>query len=151
MVGLTPCGCYGEEHGMDGEFEDEGLQTVTFGMEWFGGGAHPRHMEVPRLRIESELWDPSCVCNLHHSSQQCQLLNPLREARDQTRILMDTSRIHFHCATTGTPWTFYYFSGKGCLWPEPLGALSSIWPGGISPAWLVLVIQFPPQGAKVAA
>ena len=25
--------------------------------------------------------DPSCVCNLHHSSQQCQSLNPLNEAR----------------------------------------------------------------------
>ena len=33
----------------------------------------------------------SHVCDLHHSSQQCQiLLNPLSEARDWTRILMDT-------------------------------------------------------------
>ena len=40
-------------------------------------GPHPRHMEVPRLGVESELQppafatatatpDPSCVCNLHH-------------------------------------------------------------------------------------
>ena len=28
--------------------------------------------------------DPSHVCNLHESSWQCQILNPLNEARDQT-------------------------------------------------------------------
>ena len=33
--------------------------------------------------------DPSHVCNLHHSSQQRQILNSLSEARDQTRILID--------------------------------------------------------------
>ena len=26
--------------------------------------------------------DPSCVCNLHHSSQQCRFLNPLSKTRD---------------------------------------------------------------------
>ena len=42
-------------------------------------------MEVPRLGVESELqlldatatWDPSFICDLHHSSWQCQILNPL--------------------------------------------------------------------------
>ena len=58
------------------------------------------HMEVPRLKVESELQppayatatptDPSCICDLHHSSWQCQILNPLSEARDQAHILMDT-------------------------------------------------------------
>ena len=59
-------------------------------------------MEAPRLGIELELqlpdidtatatWGPSCICDLRHSSWQCQILNPLSEARDQTRILMDTS------------------------------------------------------------
>ena len=59
-------------------------------------------MDVPRLGVESELQllayttatatpDPSYVCNLHHSSGQCQILNLLNKARDQTRILMDTS------------------------------------------------------------
>ena len=32
----------------------------------------------------------------HHSSPQCQILHPLSEARDQTRVLMDTNQIHFH-------------------------------------------------------
>ena len=69
-------------------------------------GLHPWHMEVPRLRVESELQlpvyatatatrDPSHIFNLlHHSALQHQIPNPLSEARDQTRILIDTSRVH---------------------------------------------------------
>ena len=38
-----------------------------------------------------------------HSSWQCRILNPLSEARDQTRNLMVPDRIRFHCTTTGTP------------------------------------------------
>ena len=65
-------------------------------------GSHLQYMEVPRLRVELELQlpayttatatpDPSHVWDLHHSSQQHQILNPLSRARDQTHILMDTS------------------------------------------------------------
>ena len=72
-------------------------------------------MELPRLGVESELQLPayttatatqdlSHVCHLHHSSWQLQILNPLSEARDQTRNLVVPSRIPFHCATMGTPW-----------------------------------------------
>ena len=67
-------------------------------------GPHLRHMKVPRLGVKSELQlltyttatetqDPSRVCNLHHSSQQHQILNPLSKARDGIHILVDTSRI----------------------------------------------------------
>ena len=35
----------------------------------------------------------SRVCDLHHSSQQCRLLNPLNEDRDRTRNLMVPSQI----------------------------------------------------------
>ena len=73
-------------------------------------------MEVPRLGVELELQplaytaatampDPSCVCNLHHSSGQRQILNLLIEARDRTQNLTVPSRICFHCAMTGTPWS----------------------------------------------
>ena len=76
-------------------------------------GPHPWHMEVPtRDRIRPQLlayatdtatWDPSQICELHHSSQQRQISDPLSEARDRILILMDTSQIHFRCATMGTP------------------------------------------------
>ena len=75
---------------------------------------HPKHMEVLRPGVQQELqmsayttaiamWDLSCICILHHSSQQCCILNPLSKVWDQTCILMDTSHICFYCATTGTP------------------------------------------------
>ena len=51
--------------------------------------------------------DLSWVWDLHHSSQQCRILNPLSEARDPTGILMDTSWVYYHWATMGSP---YYFN-----------------------------------------
>ena len=56
-------------------------------------------MEVPRLGVELELQLPaytkatttqvlSRICDLHHSSWQCWILNPLSEAGDRTRILV---------------------------------------------------------------
>ena len=55
-------------------------------------GPHTQHTEVPRLGVKLELWllaytitttswNPSCICDLPHSSQQHQILNPLSEAR----------------------------------------------------------------------
>ena len=41
--------------------------------------------------------------HLHHSSRQCRMPDTLREAKDGTCILMDTSWIRFCCTTTGTP------------------------------------------------
>ena len=74
-------------------------------------------MEVPRLGVKSELQllatatatatqDPSHVCDLYHSSRQRQIPVPQSDARDQTHILMDTSRIRFHCTIRGTPFPF---------------------------------------------
>ena len=89
-------------------------------------------MEVPGLGAESELKllayttgtarpDLSCICNLYHSSRQRWILNPLREARDQICVLMDTSQIHFHWATRGSPpaetnflTTDFFFFFSGC-------------------------------------
>ena len=63
-------------------------------------GLHLRHMEVPRLEVKLvklELQvpaytiatatvtarpDPNHVYDLHHSSQQCWIFNPLSKARD---------------------------------------------------------------------
>ena len=54
---------------------------------------YPCHMKVPRLGIESDLQllaytittaipDANIICDLHHSSWQRQILNPLGKARD---------------------------------------------------------------------
>ena len=79
-------------------------------------GPHLRHMEVPSLGVESELQLPatatatatampdlSCICGLHHSSGQHRILDSLSEAREQTRILMDTSRVCNLLSHMGTP------------------------------------------------
>ena len=52
-------------------------------------------MEVPGLAYATAtaMWDLSCICDLHHSSQQQQILNPLSKATDGTHVLMDTSRV----------------------------------------------------------
>ena len=81
-------------------------------------------MEVPRPGVKSEMqlpayttatatatatatWDPSHICDLHHSSQQRRIPNLLSGARDHTCILVDTSWIHFCFATTGTPYSSF--------------------------------------------
>ena len=69
------------------------IQPINFSFVFLG--LRPQHMEVPRLGVESELkplayttatamQDLNCACHLHHSSQQCWILNPLSEARDRT-------------------------------------------------------------------
>ena len=59
-------------------------------------------MEAPKLGVESELQlpayatatavpDPSHVFDLHYSSQQRQILNPLSKARDRTQVMFITT------------------------------------------------------------
>ena len=80
-------------------------------------GLHPQHMEFPMRGVQSELQLPafttatatqdlSRICDLHHSSWQRQILNPLSQARDRTCNLMVPRWIHFCCATMGTPEIF---------------------------------------------
>ena len=92
-------------------------------------------MEVPRPRVKLELqlpayatatamWDPSCVCDLHHSSWQRWILNPLSRARDQTYVLMDASRVHNLLSHNGNSKMGFLFKGKGMgggvLWFDPV-------------------------------
>ena len=51
-------------------------------------------------------WDPSHVCDFHHSSQQLPILNPLGKARDWTCILIDTRQVRYHWTMTGTSITW---------------------------------------------
>ena len=72
-------------------------------------GPHLQHMEVSSLGVKSELEPPataaldlSLICDLHHSSQQHRILNPLCEARDQAHTLTDTGWVCFCRATMET-------------------------------------------------
>ena len=56
--------------------------------------------------------EPSLVCDLHQSSQQCQIPNPLSRARDRTHVLLDTSWVCYCGATTGTPPFFILKSAR---------------------------------------
>ena len=75
---------------------------------------HPLRKEVPGLGIESELQlpatatatamqDPSCICDLHHSSRQHRILTPLNRARDPTCILMGPSWVLNPLSPNRTP------------------------------------------------
>ena len=85
-------------------------------------------MEISSLGVESELQvpakstatatqDPGRISDLNHSSQQRQISDPLSKARDLIGILMDTSRICLHCATTGAHRTksFKYIHMKSTI------------------------------------
>ena len=73
-----------------------------------------------QARVESELQllaystatatsNPSRICDLHHSSQQHQVCNPLSKARDWTHILIDPSWVHNHWAMMGTPFVCLFY------------------------------------------
>ena len=83
-------------------------------------GPHPWHMEVRRLGVQLELQllayttatatqDPSHDCDLHHSSRQCQIFNPLSEVRDRTPVFRDASLVSYCWVTAGTS-TLPFFS-----------------------------------------
>ena len=65
----------------------------------FFQGLHLQHMEVLRLGVQRELQlpayatatpDPNCKLQPTLQLWAMQILNPLRESRDQTHISMDT-------------------------------------------------------------
>ena len=89
------------------------------------------HMEVPRLGVQSELkppayntatvtWDLNRVCDLHHNSQQCWILNPLSKVKDWTPVLMDASQSH-----DGNSW-FLLLSCMSCLYILEIKPLSFV-------------------------
>ena len=89
-------------------------------------GPHLLHMEVPRLGVELEpqlpayatataTRDLTCNWDLHNSSWQCQILNPLSKARDGTHdlgipvgFITTESRQELPCCC---------FLSYKCLWP----------------------------------
>ena len=65
-------------------------------------------MGVPRLgvvpRLATATWDLSHLCNLHHSSQQRRILNPLSKAGMEPATSQVLVRFINHSATMGTPY-----------------------------------------------
>ena len=116
---------------------------LFFSFFFFFLGLYLWYMEVPGLGVESELWLPayatateawdlSCICGLHHSLQQCWILNPLSQRRGQTHILLDTSHMLkplnyngnslFLLLLTGFCFKVYFIWHKYC-YPTPLPIL----------------------------
>ena len=65
-------------------------------------GSNPE-LQLPVRATATTMEDLSHVCDLYHSSQQRQILNPPKEARHRTCNLMVACQICFRCATMGTP------------------------------------------------
>ena len=89
-------------------------------------------MEVPRLGVELELQlpacatatatrDPSHVCDLHYSSRQCRILNPLKKAMDRTQNLMFLVRF----VSAAPQWELQYLYFKNTY---ALGTMYLQWP-----------------------
>ena len=90
------------------------LQLAPHFFSFFGGGAALETYGSSQVRGQIGATaiatpEPSQICNLHHSSRQCQILNLLNKARDQTHIPMDTSWIRYRWATIGNPPSFFFF------------------------------------------
>ena len=75
----------------------------THGIWKFPGEGSKSELELLAYTQLTAMQDPSHVCDLHHSSRQCRILNPLNEASDQTQDLLVPGQICFCCATMGTP------------------------------------------------
>ena len=62
---------------------------------WMGAAAASLHHSPATQDLSPDF-------DLHHGSRQRWILNPLSEARDQTRVLMGTSQVHYSCVMMGT-------------------------------------------------
>ena len=72
-------------------------------------------LQLPAYTTATATWELNCICHLHHSSQQSRILNALSKARDQTRVLMDTSQVRYCWATNGNS-TFFKVLEIRMLW-----------------------------------
>ena len=95
------------------------MERIAFFCLFFKG-PHLWHMKVLRLAVESELqleayttatamWDPSLICDPHHSSQQIWIPDPLSKARDQTACSWILVRIISNAPQQELPVFFPFF------------------------------------------
>ena len=71
------------------------FQGHTLGIWWFPGQGSEQKLQLLAYTTATTMLHPRHICELHHNSRQCWILNTLSEARNRTCILMDTSQIHF--------------------------------------------------------
>ena len=62
-------------------------------------------IQMPAYATAIATPDPSRICDLYHHSRQHWILNPLSRTRDWTRVLIDTTQVHYCWATTRPPLT----------------------------------------------
>ena len=85
---------------------------VAYGSSSAGVELEP---QLPAYATATAMCNPSLICDLHRSPQQCQILNPLSEARDRTCISMDTSQACFLLSHSGNSPQGYFLWGWGNL------------------------------------
>ena len=72
-------------------------------------------LQKPAYPTATVMWDLNHVFDLHHSSGQHRIPNPLSEARDWTLVLMDTSRVRYHWGVMETPVFMLSFWSLECI------------------------------------
>ena len=75
---------------------------------------------------DTAMLDPSCICNLHCSSWQYWILNPMSGARDQTCNLMDTSWVHYLLSHNRNSLSGYFWSNFPRFFANPFLWTSSL-------------------------
>ena len=73
---------------------------AVYGSSWAGGQVGAIAAAYATARPTP---NPSHICNLHCSTQQCWTLNPMSKARDHLCIFMDTGRVRNLLSHMGTP------------------------------------------------
>ena len=105
-------------------------------------------MKVPRLGVEVDLQLPtyttatatqdlSRVCNLHRSSWQRWILNPLSKVRDRTHILRATSPVLNPLSHSGDSKRSFFFFQAVYVVPSPVtsGRGAGAWQGWEAGKW----------------
>ena len=122
---LSPCPVLGTSWGSG--------KPVIVKTDWFlflFFGSHLRPVEIPRLRVKSELQlhlpacataiampDLSRISDRCLSLWKCQILNLLSGARDRTHILVDTSQVLNLLSHNGNSQTGWFLT-LGILWSD---------------------------------
>ena len=56
----------------------------------------PKELQPPAYTTATAMGDLNCIHDLYHSSGQCQIPDPLNEARDDTGVFMDARHVCYH-------------------------------------------------------